>query len=314
MKFIKNKYYRWYYQIVDKARKRVVPKIDIISKCYENHHIMPRCLGGTDDFWNLVYLTYKEHWVVHRLLLKITKGSNLKKMCTAFGALRMKRSGVRLLNSRQFAFARRQHRLGLIGTKHSEEFRKAASERVRGEKHPMYGKKHSEEAKDKIRIASLGENNHFYGKKHTDELKVRMSETKKGTNAGVNNPWYGKKHTEETRKIIKEKRKLQIMTYRDYPLLAEEYKRKISESMLGEKNHFFGKRHSEKTLKLQATVKLKHGKYSRYFPLSKSKCYCGCGEETSPGKRLIRGHWQRLSETERCSFKNATSASVEGVT
>lgn len=35
------------------------------------HHIIPRCLGGTDDHENLVKLTYKEHYFIHYLLTKI---------------------------------------------------------------------------------------------------------------------------------------------------------------------------------------------------------------------------------------------------
>jgi hypothetical protein len=38
---------------------------------YEIHHIIPRCLGGTDDIKNLVRLTPEEHFVAHQLLVKI---------------------------------------------------------------------------------------------------------------------------------------------------------------------------------------------------------------------------------------------------
>ena len=37
----------------------------------ELHHIVPRCLGGTDDPENLVRLTAREHFIAHRLLSKI---------------------------------------------------------------------------------------------------------------------------------------------------------------------------------------------------------------------------------------------------
>lgn len=37
----------------------------------EVHHIIPRCLGGTDDKSNLVSLSYKEHYLAHVLLCKI---------------------------------------------------------------------------------------------------------------------------------------------------------------------------------------------------------------------------------------------------
>lgn len=37
----------------------------------ETHHIIPRCMGGTDDDDNLVKLTPEEHYIVHQLLIKI---------------------------------------------------------------------------------------------------------------------------------------------------------------------------------------------------------------------------------------------------
>ena len=40
--------------------------------CYtEKHHIIPRCMGGTDKDNNLVNLTPEEHYVAHQLLIKM---------------------------------------------------------------------------------------------------------------------------------------------------------------------------------------------------------------------------------------------------
>jgi len=38
---------------------------------YENHHIIPRCLGGSDSKENLVLLTGREHFICHKLLVEI---------------------------------------------------------------------------------------------------------------------------------------------------------------------------------------------------------------------------------------------------
>jgi len=38
---------------------------------FERHHILPKCLGGNNDESNLVYLTAKEHYLCHRLLVEI---------------------------------------------------------------------------------------------------------------------------------------------------------------------------------------------------------------------------------------------------
>jgi hypothetical protein len=53
--------------IIDKAKTRVLPK----ETYTERHHIKPRCMGGTDDKSNLVDLTAKEHFIVHKLLVEI---------------------------------------------------------------------------------------------------------------------------------------------------------------------------------------------------------------------------------------------------
>ncbi len=38
---------------------------------FENHHITPRCMGGSNEKENLVLLTAKEHFLCHRLLCEI---------------------------------------------------------------------------------------------------------------------------------------------------------------------------------------------------------------------------------------------------
>lgn len=42
------------------------------------HHIVPKCMGGTNDKENLVYLTYKEHKLAHKLLYYIHKFDNYR--------------------------------------------------------------------------------------------------------------------------------------------------------------------------------------------------------------------------------------------
>jgi len=45
------------------------------GRYYERHHILPICLGGGDSDNNLIYLTGREHFVIHWLLHKINKGN-----------------------------------------------------------------------------------------------------------------------------------------------------------------------------------------------------------------------------------------------
>ena len=61
-------YQKIYNCIIERGKNR---ELD----CYaEEHHIIPRCIGGTDDPDNLVNLTPEEHYVAHQLLAKLNPG------------------------------------------------------------------------------------------------------------------------------------------------------------------------------------------------------------------------------------------------
>lgn len=77
MIFIDNKYTRFYYAIVNKARSEHRKKD---SKLYEEHHILPVSMGGSNEKENLVFLTFREHFLVHWLLTKMVTGSALYSM------------------------------------------------------------------------------------------------------------------------------------------------------------------------------------------------------------------------------------------
>jgi len=76
--FLDNKYTKWYYQIIDHAKstKR--------TGYLESHHIIPKSLGGSDAADNKVKLTAREHFVTHKLLIKMTRGRNRCKMSFAY--------------------------------------------------------------------------------------------------------------------------------------------------------------------------------------------------------------------------------------
>lgn len=77
--FLNNKYTTWYISLIANAQSRLLP-----SETYtERHHIIPKCMGGSDDQSNLVRLTAKEHFIAHRLLVKMTEGELHRKMVFA---------------------------------------------------------------------------------------------------------------------------------------------------------------------------------------------------------------------------------------
>ena len=51
--------------IINRARTRT------LTDYKERHHIIPKCMGGTDTSENLVDLTAREHFIVHKLLCEI---------------------------------------------------------------------------------------------------------------------------------------------------------------------------------------------------------------------------------------------------
>jgi len=53
---------------------------------YEQHHILPECMGGTNNQNNLVLLTSREHFIAHILLIKMHPNQHgliyaVNKMC-----------------------------------------------------------------------------------------------------------------------------------------------------------------------------------------------------------------------------------------
>lgn len=64
-------YLKLYLNLIEEAKQKNRCKDG--SEYFEDHHIQPRCLSGTDKKENLVLLTAKEHYISHHLLHKIYK-------------------------------------------------------------------------------------------------------------------------------------------------------------------------------------------------------------------------------------------------
>ena len=59
-----------YDDLINEAKKRGLDKSEI-DEYTEFHHIVPRCIGGSDDSENIVILTVKEHLLAHICLHKL---------------------------------------------------------------------------------------------------------------------------------------------------------------------------------------------------------------------------------------------------
>lgn len=123
---------------------------------YEKHHILPRCLGGTDDKSNIILLTAEEHWVAHLLLVKMYPGN--VSLIYACQAMSMAGGYNQRTTNKLFGWIRRKY-ADIISSKHkgrvlSDEHKRKLSEINKGLKRPhMTGNNnpmHKEGVKERV--------------------------------------------------------------------------------------------------------------------------------------------------------------------
>ena len=133
--FIQNKYYKWYYNIIASAKDRV----EIIGYS-ENHHIIPKCMGGSNSHENLVRLSAREHFICHLLLTKMTTGEDRSRMVFALWGMRRRNKfqNERIISNRTYEYLQK-----LL----SAETSKMNS----GTFESRFGKERAEELKQKFR-------------------------------------------------------------------------------------------------------------------------------------------------------------------
>lgn len=120
--FLLNKYTKWYFSIIEKSKNENRTRKDKIY--YESHHIIPKCMNGTEE----VLLTAKEHYICHLLLCKMTEGTNKHKMINALIKMSFcKSKNQKRYTSRSFSLVR-----SFIAQKNSEMFKgKQKSEKIK---------------------------------------------------------------------------------------------------------------------------------------------------------------------------------------
>jgi hypothetical protein len=136
-----NKYEKWYNQITVRGQTRVT------DQRTESHHIIPKCLGGSDDASNLTNITLREHFICHWLLTKIHQGKHRHQLLKALWMMRAENQNQKRYNtkitSRVYATLK-------------EEYSMLQSQRVTGENNPMWGKTQSEKARALISQKNTG--------------------------------------------------------------------------------------------------------------------------------------------------------------
>lgn len=178
--FNKSKYTKWYLSIIDNASNRIT------DEYCENHHILPKCLGGTNNKENIARLTARQHYICHLLLTRMVSGDARKKMVYAFWILSNRTSNK---NSRTYQSAREAFSTAMKQRKHTEESKRKMSAAQKG--HHV-----SDAQRERLRIVNTGLVRNFSdehranlskagkGRIITDEWKAKLSATNKGQGAG----------------------------------------------------------------------------------------------------------------------------------
>ena len=144
-------YQRIYDQIIERAKTR---QLDGYT---ERHHIIPKCLGGSNNKDNLVKLTAREHFICHQLLCEIYPDNKSLKyaLCLMNIGKQKYKDAYYKINSRTYERLKLEHSSLMNGNKNcvcrwqSEETRKKIGEANRKPKPEGFGKK-PEGFKEKI--------------------------------------------------------------------------------------------------------------------------------------------------------------------
>lgn len=175
-----------YANLIDKARNRTM------TGYVERHHVVPRCMGGTDAKSNIVELSAREHFVAHLLLVKIFPKEH-KLTC----AVTFLTSKGKIRNNKMYDWIRKRHAetMSLLNS---------------GSGNFMYGKTHTAEARaiisDKQRqIKQLTGQGSTAGIKKSLPHRQKISDAAK-LRTGSKNSFFGKKHSDETKAILSKKR------------------------------------------------------------------------------------------------------------
>lgn len=170
--FIKNDAYEQYYSIINNAESacpRTMKKKDamLLRGYIEDHHIIPKSLGGEDRISNKVWLTAAEHFICHKLLTEMTIGTENGKMWSALWRMMNKQSHNQdrgyTISPEEYAEAREQNA-------------KNHSKRMKGELNPFYDKTHSDDTKAIMSAKKKGKSyEEIFGVEKAAEMRARRS-------------------------------------------------------------------------------------------------------------------------------------------
>lgn len=187
---------------------------------HERHHIIPKCMNGSNDEENLIDLFAKEHFIAHKLLAEAYPDN--EKIVFAYTCM-------------AFVSTESQHRYELTSDEYEDAKLKLSQiqkERMSDPKNnPMYGKHHTEETRNKLSeaIKNLPEevrksiDDAHKGVKMSEEFRRQRSLARLGKpSTALGKHWSLSEETKQKRSETTKKR-----------YESEEARRKTSESLKG---------------------------------------------------------------------------------
>lgn len=168
------------------------------NEYHERHHIIPKCIGGTNDEENLIDLFAREHFIAHKLLAK--ESPNNSKLIHAWALMSRvnNHNEKHQITPEEYEEAKREYILLIKNKTFSEEHRMkigmANKGRIVSESARLAVAKANasriwtEESRQKLSNSISGENHPLFGTHLTEETKRKISKSQKGLFSGKKNP------------------------------------------------------------------------------------------------------------------------------
>jgi hypothetical protein len=174
-------YRKHYNRLILKSQVRTLDT----CKYTEKHHIIPKCIGGSDECTNITVLLPEEHIVAHMLLSKIYP-KNKKLIYAVFCMISgFNRCAVKVKNNKQYKHIKERYakingeRMRKIFKKHNPFLNMSTEKR----------KNRSVKSSETTKLLGMksGKNHHYYGKCRTEGDRRKIAENHADV-SGKNNP------------------------------------------------------------------------------------------------------------------------------
>jgi len=131
----------------------------------ERHHVVPVCMGGSNEAANIVRLTPEEHYVAHQLLYRIHRTRSL---FNAIKCMTWKSKHTPTRNNRLYGWIRRQHAAYMSMQTGRKQSAQTKAKIGAANKVALTGKRLSDQHRKNISTGGTG-------LKRTDETRRRIS-------------------------------------------------------------------------------------------------------------------------------------------